>query len=235
MTGGAALLATTSPVLWFTTRATGTVTIVLLTASVVLGVLTTTRASAPGVPRFALSEFHRRVALMALAFLALHVLTAVVDTYVPIGWVSAVVPFVSKYQPLWIGLGAVAFDLMIAVTVTSLLRRQLGARLFRLFHWAVYVCWPFAIAHGIGAGTDLRFGWMQVLIGGCVGSVVVAVAWRLWAHPYRGGYRTAAPRSRSRARAVGADPESTAPAAPAARTAASIGSRSDRSTVRAPR
>lgn len=194
MTDIAPVLASTSPVLWFTTRATGTVTVVLLTASVVLGILTTTRAGAGAVPRFALSELHRRVGLITLAFLALHVLTAVADTYVPIGWVAAVVPFVSTYQPLWIGLGAIAFDLLVAVTVTSMLRRQVGSRTFRLVHWCVYVSWPVAIVHGIGAGTDLKFGWMQVLIGICVGAVAVAVGWRLWANPYRGGHRTAVPR-----------------------------------------
>ncbi len=190
----ASLVASTSPTLWFTTRATGTVAVVLLTASVVLGILTTTRASAPRVPRFALSELHRRVALIALAFLTLHVLTAVVDTYVPIGWLAAVVPFTSSYQPFWIGLGAVAFDLMLVVTVTSIFRRQLGHRTFRLVHWAVYLCWPVAVAHGIGSGTDLRFGWMDLLCGSCVAAVVAAAAWRLWADPYRGGFRTAAPR-----------------------------------------
>jgi methionine sulfoxide reductase heme-binding subunit len=188
------LLASTSPAIWFTTRATGTVAVVLLTASVVLGVLTTTRASAPSVPRFALSDLHRRVALIALVFLCLHVLTAVIDTYVPIGWLAAVVPFVSAYHPLWIGLGAVAFDLMLVVTLTSLFRRQVGPRAFRLVHWAVYVSWPFAIAHGIGTGTDLRFGWMLVLCACCVAAVVAAVGWRIWASPYRGGFRTAAPR-----------------------------------------
>ncbi len=190
----ATLLSATSPVIWFTTRATGTVSIVLLTASVVLGILTTTRVSASGLPRFALSELHRRVALVALAFLVLHVMTAVVDTFVPIGWFAALVPFTSTYEPLWIGLGAVALDLLLAIVATSLLRRQLGSRLFRLVHWLVYACWPVAIAHGIGAGTDLRFAWMDILMGSCVGSVVVALGWRLWANPYRGGYRTAAPR-----------------------------------------
>jgi methionine sulfoxide reductase heme-binding subunit len=188
------VMASTSPVLWFTTRATGTVTVVLLTASVVLGILTTTRVGTGAVPRFALSELHRRLALITLAFLTLHILTAVADTYVPIGWVAAVVPFVSTYQPFWIGLGAIAFDLLLAVTVTSMLRRHVGSQVFRLVHWCVYVSWPVAIVHGIGAGSDLKFGWMQVLIGMCVGAVAVAVSWRLWANPYRGGYRTAVPR-----------------------------------------
>jgi predicted ferric reductase len=188
------LLASSSPVLWFTTRATGTVAVVLLTASVVLGILTTTRASAPGVPRFALSELHRRVAIEACCFLGLHVLTAVADTYVPIGWFAAVVPFVSSYRPFWVGLGAVAFDLVLAVMVTGLFRRQFGPRLFRVVHWAVYLSWPLAIAHGVGIGTDLRFGWMDVVLGVCVAAVVAAVAWRLWADPYPGDLRTAAPR-----------------------------------------
>ena len=189
------MLASTSPVLWFTTRATGTVAIVLLTASVLVGILTTTRASAPGMPRFAITELHRRLALIALGFLVIHILTAVADTYVPIGWIAVVVPFVSSYQPLWIGLGSAAFDLILVVMITSLLRKQLGARIFRGAHWLVYLCWPIAIAHGIGVGTDLHESWMQILVGSCIGSVLLAVTWRLWADPYQGGnYRTAAPR-----------------------------------------
>ena len=187
------MLAVTSPLVWYATRATGTVALVLLTAAVVLGILTTTRTATSAVPKFAVSELHRRVSLLAMAFLGIHILTAVVDTYVPIGLMAAVVPFTSDYSRFWVGLGAIAFDLLLAVLATSLLRQRISAHAFRAVHWLVYLSWPVAIAHGIGVGTDLRFGWMQILVAVCLVAVLAAVAWRIRAHPYRGGHRTAVP------------------------------------------
>jgi sulfoxide reductase heme-binding subunit YedZ len=187
------MIALTTPLLWYTTRASGTVALVLLTATVVLGILTTTRASTSAVPKFAISDLHRRVSLLAMVFLGIHILTAVIDTFVPIGLVATVVPFTSAYSPFWVGLGTVAFDLLLAVVATSLLRQRIGARSFRAVHWLVYLSWPVAVAHGIGVGTDLRFGWMQILVAAGLVSVLIALAWRIRAHPYRGGHRTALP------------------------------------------
>ncbi len=187
--------ALTTPLVWYATRATGTVALLVLSASVVLGILTTTRARSGPLPRFAVGELHRRVSLVASVFLVLHVLSAVVDTYVPIGWWSLVAPFTAGYQRVWIGLGTVAFDLLIAVTLTSLARSRMSPRSWRLVHWVSYVAWPVAIVHTIETGTDLRFAYMQVLVGACIGAVLGAFLWRVRVHPYRGGFRTAVPRS----------------------------------------
>ena len=117
------MIALTSPLVWYSTRATGTVALVLLTAAMVLGILTAVRAGSTALPRFAVSDLHRRVSLVAGIFVLLHVATAVVDTFVPLGWPSLVVPFTSHYRPFWVGTGTIAFDLLVAVTATSLLRR----------------------------------------------------------------------------------------------------------------
>jgi DMSO/TMAO reductase YedYZ heme-binding membrane subunit len=191
------MTATVSPYLWYTTRATGTVALVLLSATMVLGMLTATRVGGTAVPRFAVGELHRRVSLLSMVFLAVHIFTAVVDTYVPIGWWAAVVPFTSHYQPLYVGLGAVAFDLLLAVLATSLLRSRLPAPWWRGVHWLVYACWPVAVVHAVLTGTDLRFGWMDVVVACCILSVLVALGWRLYAHPHRGGLRTARQRRRT--------------------------------------
>ena len=129
-----------------------------------------------------------------MVFLALHIVTAVADTYVAVGWTAAVVPFTSGYRPLWIGLGTVAFDLLLAVVATSLLRNRLPVGAWRAVHWTVYLSWPVAVAHALGTGTDVGFAWMDVLVGVCVASVLAAVAWRVWAHPRRGGLPTSLPR-----------------------------------------
>jgi methionine sulfoxide reductase heme-binding subunit len=146
--------------LWYLTRATGAVALLLLTASVVLGILGAVRFGSPRWPRFLTAGLHRNLSLLVLALLAVHILTAVLDSFAPIGLKDAVVPFVSAYRPLWLGLGALAFDLLLALAATSLLRRRLGYRAWRSVHWLAYGSWPLALTHGLGTGSDAKVGWM---------------------------------------------------------------------------
>jgi predicted ferric reductase len=185
------MMAAASPLVWYTTRATGAVALVLLTGTVALGILTATRVRTTSMPRFAVTDLHRRISLLSLAFLVVHILTAALDSFVHIGLLAAVVPFASHYRPLVVGLGTVAFDLLLAVVATSLLRNRLPANLWRGVHWLVYASWPVALLHGITSGTDIRFGWMDGLVAVCVISVLAALAWRFYAEPHRGGLRTA--------------------------------------------
>ena len=152
-----------SAVLWYLTWASGLVALVLLTATMVLGVVTANRVVTARWPGFALQDVHRRISGVALTFLAMHVLTSVLDTYVHIGWAAVVIPFVSSYQPLWVALGTVGLDLLIAVGVTSLLRARIGARAWRAVHWLAYVSWPVAVGHAFGMGTDMGTPWVTVL------------------------------------------------------------------------
>lgn len=161
--------------LWYFTRGTGAVSLVLLTLSLVLGVVDVRRWSAWHVPRFLVDGLHRTVSLLVVAFVAVHVVTAVLDTFAPVSVVDAVVPFGSAYRPVWLGLGAVAFDLLLALVITSLLRARLGARAWRNVHWLAYACWPVALVHGLGTGSDVRPGWMLWLSVGCTAVVAVAV------------------------------------------------------------
>ena len=162
--------------LWYLTRGTGAVTLVLLTLSVTLGVANVRRAHSGSVPRFVVDAIHRSVSLLALAFLAVHIVTAVLDPFAPIRLVDAVVPFVSAYRPLWLGLGAIASDLLIAVALSSVLRRRLGHRAWRATHWLAYACWPVALVHGLGTGSDAKTTWMLALTAACV-LVVLAAVW----------------------------------------------------------
>lgn len=161
--------------LWYLTRGTGTVTLVLLTISLALGIANVRRAQTDAVPRFVFDAVHRSVSLLALAFLAVHIVTSVLDPFAPIRVIDAVIPFVSAYRPVWLGLGAVAFDVLIAIVVTSLLRRRFGYRTWRATHWLAYACWPIALVHGLGTGSDAKTGWMLLLTAGCVLIVLVAV------------------------------------------------------------
>jgi sulfoxide reductase heme-binding subunit YedZ len=174
------LVAATGPSpLWYLTRGSGVVTLLLLTAAVCLGVLTSVRWRSGRVPRFVVSGLHRNLALLAIAFLGIHIATAIADSYAPIRIRDAFVPFVSAYRPIWLGLGTLACDLLLAVVVTSLLRLRLGYRVWRVTHWLAYASWPLALAHSLGTGSDARFGWMAALAFGCIGTVVLSVLVRV--------------------------------------------------------
>jgi hypothetical protein len=175
----AAVVVTSTSPLWYTTRATGLIALILITLSVVLGLLTSVRFAPPSWPRFITVGLHRNMSLLVLAFTGLHILTTVTDSYAHINVLAAVIPFVSAYRPIWLGLGTAAFDLLVAVTVTSLLRVHIGHRVWRFVHWLAYLCWPAAIMHSLGTGTDTPQRWVLATTAACVAAVVAALAWRL--------------------------------------------------------
>jgi methionine sulfoxide reductase heme-binding subunit len=170
-------------VLWYTTRGAGAVSLVLLSAVVVLGLLARVRFETKAWPRFLSAAVHGDLALMTLVFLLLHIVTAVVDPFTNLGLIAAVVPFGSYYRTVWLGLGTIAFELLLAIVVTSLLRRYIGARVWRGIHWLAYASWPIAVIHGIGTGTDRTALWMLVIDVVCVAAVAVALVWRVVAAP----------------------------------------------------
>ncbi len=173
----------TDAILWYTTRGAGAVSIILLSAVVVLGVLSSLRFQSAGWPRFLTPALHRNLALMTLVFLALHIVTAVVDPFTHLGWLVAVVPFSSYYRTLWLGLGTIAFELLAAIVVTSLLRNVIGQVAWRLIHWLAYASWPVAVIHGFGTGTDALSAWFVALSIVCVVSVTIAIVYRLLQPP----------------------------------------------------
>jgi sulfoxide reductase heme-binding subunit YedZ len=169
---------TSSTALWYASRATGVVCLLLFTLVVLLGILVNRQGRLPGLPRFAVTGLHRSLALLAVVFLVIHVLTAVADSYVTIQLAAAIIPFTSSYEPLQIGLGAVALDLIAALVVTSLLRARINRRLWRAVHWLAYAAYPITIVHSVTSSADLRSGGLLWLTAGCVLSVAAAVAWR---------------------------------------------------------
>lgn len=183
--GMSAQLATAGPsVYWYLTRSTGAVALLLLSGAVVLGVIDVQRWSTPDWPRFLVNSLHRNVALLAMVFLVLHILTAILDSFASISLLDAFVPFAGSYRPFWLGLGAAAFDLLLAVTITSLLRQRMGYGTWRAVHWLTYASWPVALLHGLGTGSDIKTTWMLALALACLATVLgavlmrVAAAWR---------------------------------------------------------
>jgi predicted ferric reductase len=165
--------------LWYITRATGVVALVLLTLATSLGLANAARLHSPRIPRFVVNTVHRSASLLAVVFVAIHVATTLIDGYVPMSILSAVVPLASSYKGPWLALGVVSLDLMLAVTVTSLLRRRIGNKVWRAVHWLAYVSWPDALVHSLGTGTDAHSTWMLGIAGACTATVLIALATRV--------------------------------------------------------
>lgn len=172
-------VAHTSSWYWYFGRATGLIALVLLTATIVLGVLGPLRISSTVWPRFAIRTLHRDLALLSLLVIVIHVVAVVLDGYVHVPLSVAVLPVGSSYRPLWMALGAVSFDLLLAIVLTSLLRRQFGDRIWRLVHWFTYASWPIAVAHGLGTGSDSTQVWALAITVGCCAVVAFAALARL--------------------------------------------------------
>lgn len=183
---------TDGPLLWFLNRATGLSLVAVLSLSVALGVLTLGgRAAGDGgarVPRFVTRSLHRNLALGSLALLTVHVATAIADEYVDIRWWQAVVPADGAYEPLGTSLGAVAFDLLLAVALTTALRHRIGHRTWRGVHVLSWAAWAGGVGHGLLVGSDLAspadwWSWSATPALGGTGLVLVALAYRLVARP----------------------------------------------------
>ena len=168
-----------SEMLWAFGRASGVVALILFTATLVLGIITRSGRPLPGIPRFSVSLVHRNVSLVALVFLVLHVGTLMLDSYAKLNLTDVVIPFMGAFKPLWQGLGTVAFDLVIAIVVTGLLRRRIGVKAFRFVHWFTYVMWPVAVLHAIGNGTNGTSAWFLLIAVGSGVVVLAAVIWRM--------------------------------------------------------
>lgn len=182
--------------LWYLTRGAGAVSLVLLTSSVLLGIGTWTRWASARWPRRFGMGLHRNIAMLSVVFVVLHIVTSVIDGYVPLTLLDAVVPFGAGYRPIWVGLGAVAFDLLLALIITSLLQRRMGWKRWRATHWAAYACWPIAVLHGVKTGSDAGAPWFMLLVIGCVAAVLGAGVGRV----VTARSRTPAPRPPARPR-----------------------------------
>lgn len=167
----------TSPWLWYLSRAAGVVSLILLTLVVLLGLLTTAHPRPHSAAMAVAMGVHRTLALGVTVFLAVHILTALVDTYVHLGWWSAVVPFASGYRREWVALGASAFDILLTLNLTSLLRHRLPVRVWRAVHYLSYTIAPLAVVHALTTGAPDN----PVLLGvaaTCAAAMVAVAAWR---------------------------------------------------------
>ena len=185
------MIALTTPYLWYTTRATGMVTLVLFTLVVTLGTLVANRVGGTVVGRFEVNELHRSVSIVAMIFLALHITTTVIDSYVPTGWISVLVPMTSAYRRVGVALGAVAFDLILAVWISSLLKVRVKNETWRFIHWFSWLAFSSAILHAYLTGTDAKSGVGLAVVAACATCVFAAGLLRYFKRPTRAAGRTA--------------------------------------------
>lgn len=172
--------ATTGPSwYWYATRGLGVSTLIVLTITVVLGIVTSVRWSGEATPGFVVADVHRNFSLLAIFLLLAHIATTVLDPYARITVRDALVPVGAAYRPVWLGLGVGAAEILMAVAASSILRGRIGHRPWRLIHWTAYASWPLAVVHGLGTGSDSQAAWMIAVVGWCMAAVLIALAYRL--------------------------------------------------------
>jgi methionine sulfoxide reductase heme-binding subunit len=167
--------------LWFASRGSGIVSLILLTAVTVLGLISVVRWQRPSWPRFLTADLHSNLALMSVVFVGVHIVAAILDPFAKLGISAAVIPFASSYRPLWVGLGVISVYLVVALIITSILRERIGQRTWRAVHWLAYAAWPLAVLHSAGSGSDAFATWMLAIEALSVAAVATALAWRLLA------------------------------------------------------
>jgi sulfoxide reductase heme-binding subunit YedZ len=166
------------PTFWILARAAGLTAYVLLTASVLAGLVVKSRPFGRALRAATAVDLHRTLALLGLGALALHGTALVLDKTVQIGLLALVIPGTASYRPLWTGLGVLAAELMLVVYASFSLRRLIGQKAWRRLHWTTYLLFLLATLHGIAAGTDSGRAWAQALYAGSLAAVAFAVAWR---------------------------------------------------------
>jgi sulfoxide reductase heme-binding subunit YedZ len=177
--------------LWYLSRASGLVGFVLLSGTLILGMLNAGRAATRVMPSFVRARLHRTVSLVMVVAVTVHVVTAVAETYVDIGWRSLLVPLSSSYDRVWVGLGTFAFDLLVVLAATSWLRSRIPQRWWRLVHWTAYAMWPVAAVHAIGTTTSDTTA-VYAVTGACLSAVAGVAVWRFTRPSLDGQRRRAA-------------------------------------------
>jgi sulfoxide reductase heme-binding subunit YedZ len=165
--------------LWYTGRGSGTVSLILLTVVMVLGIIGRSGRTLPGLTRFAVADVHRNASLLALALVFVHLTVLFLDPIAQLRVVDLVIPFAYAYRPLWVGLGVLSMELLVVLVLTSLLRARIGARGWRFVHWLSYALWPTAWLHGWFSGTDGGTDWFRLIAIICAAATVAAAVWRL--------------------------------------------------------
>jgi sulfoxide reductase heme-binding subunit YedZ len=185
------------PTFWILARASGLTAYVLLTLSVLAGLVIKSRPFGRALNAAAATDTHRFLSLLALGAIAVHGLALVLDSTVRISLGALLLPGLAGYRPAATALGVVAAELAALVVVSFRLRKRIGLRNWRRLHWATYAVFALATAHGLAAGTDTARAWSMSLYLGAVFTVATATAWRALTRPDPKGVTRVQDRDRS--------------------------------------
>jgi len=174
---------------WHAARAGGMLAFVLLTASVVAGLLLSGRARLQRWPRFALEDVHRFLGLLAGAFIVLHGGALLLDSYLPFTLGTLLIPGIAPYRPLSVALGIVGAELLVALAIANHFRKELSHKFWRRTHYLNFLVWALALGHGLAAGTDTGTLWAMpiyvvsasLVVGLTVRRVLRAASVKRWA------------------------------------------------------
>ncbi len=171
---------TSNPIAWYAARGAGVAAYVLLSAVIIVGLLLAGRAKVLPTPRRSVVDLHRFGGILISAFIVIHVGAIAIDTYLPFSIGDLLLPFISKVRPLWMGLGIVAAELLLALGVTNALvrRKKVPYRIWRTIHYTNWGVWALATAHSVGMGTDRSSPWLIAITAVCVAGVAAAATWR---------------------------------------------------------
>ena len=173
------------PTFWLLARSSGFTAYVLLTASGLAGLVLKSRPFGRAVKAASVLELHGFIALLALGAVALHGMTLMADRTLRMPLAGLLVPGGSPYRPPAVACGVLSAELMALVAVSFPLRRHIGQRNWRRLHWATYVIFGLATAHGLFAGSDSTQPWARDVYLGAAGALVFATVWRALYRPPR--------------------------------------------------
>lgn len=169
--------------LWLIARATGMAAMVLLSASMVLGLMMSLRVTSPRWPRGLINAMHQNATTWALVTIAAHVAALLADSAAGVGVTQVLVPFTSAASTLGVGLGVLSLYAVALVWLTTRMRSRLGTARWRMLHRAAFAGFALAMFHGVLAGSDIGRPWATAAYVTAAVAVGGLAAWRLWPDP----------------------------------------------------
>lgn len=170
---------------WYIARSGGIVALILSAASVFWGLLLSSRYLKGGAKPAALLNLHKFLGALTVVFSLVHVAGLYLDSFVEFGIAELLIPFRSGWKPVEVAWGVIAFWLLLAVQLSSMVMKRIPRKLWKWIHLASYVMLPLGVLHGIAAGTDAGSSWYQLISGGLIGLLAFLTAWRAWNVPGR--------------------------------------------------
>jgi predicted ferric reductase len=177
---------------WYGSRMIGFLAYGALTLSVVYGLLLSTGILDAVAHRAVSLTLHQELAAIGIGLTALHGSLLALDTYVPQTVRQLAIPFTGPYRPEWVGIGQVAFYLMLVIYASFYVRRHLGQRGWRLLHYTAVLAFAGATVHGLMSGTDTPASWALLSYVGASVAVAFLLGYRV-VLGVAGPFRTAVP------------------------------------------